>query len=142
MKSIYIIGSLRNPQIQVLQSDLTDAGYDAFASWYCAGPEADDYWQAYEKARGLSFEQARRDYAAQHVFKYDRSHLDRCDYAVLAMPAGKSGHLELGYFIGKGKPGFILLDGEPDRWDAMYAFAHRVVTSVQQLIVTLDRNPA
>jgi hypothetical protein len=39
------------------------------------------------------------------------------------MPAGKSGHLELGYAIGSGKRGFVCFDQEPDRWDVMYRFA-------------------
>jgi nucleoside 2-deoxyribosyltransferase len=39
------------------------------------------------------------------------------------MPAGKSGHLELGYVSGKGKPTYVLFDHEPERWDVMYQFA-------------------
>jgi nucleoside 2-deoxyribosyltransferase len=41
------------------------------------------------------------------------------------MPAGKSGHLELGYMIGCGKPCIIYFNEEPDddRWDVMVQFA-------------------
>ena len=58
--------------------------------------------------------------------------------AVLLLPAGKSGHLELGYVIGKGKPGYILFDDTiPDRWDVMYIFASGVFFDVESLIEEL-----
>ena len=41
--------------------------------------------------------------AAGRVFNFDKSHLDRCDAAVLALPGGKSAHLELGHMTGKWK---------------------------------------
>ena len=121
----------------MLAEMLREAGYDVFDDWYAAGPEADDYWQKYEQARGHTLSQALCGYACQHVFHYDKSHLDRCDMAVLILPAGKSGHLELGYFIGTGKPGFILLDKEPERFDAMYAFASGVFTDLSKLLVAM-----
>ena len=62
-------------------------------------------------------------YAAKHVFAFDKLHLNRCDGAVLVMPAGKSGHLELGYVSGIGKPASILFDSVPERYDVMTQFA-------------------
>jgi hypothetical protein len=50
------------------------------------------------------------------------------------MPAGKSGHLELGYFVGTGKPGFIYFDAVPDRYDVMHQFATDVFSSDEELI--------
>ena len=123
MRSIYLIGSLRNPEVPKVAETLRIAGFDVFDDWYAAGPEADDYWQQYEKARGHSFAEALQGYAAGHVYAYDREHLDRCDMGVLLMPAGKSAHLELGYMAGRGKRTFILLDKEPERYDVMYQFA-------------------
>jgi hypothetical protein len=57
-------------------------------------------------------------HAAGHAFTFDNSLLDRCGAAVLALPGGKSAHLELGYMIGSGKKGFVPFDKEPERWDA------------------------
>lgn len=126
MKSLYLIGSLRNPAVLDLAKDLRGQGFDIFDDWYGAGDRADDCWQAYENARGRNFSDALAGYAAQHVFQFDKFHLDRCDAAILLLPAGKSGHLELGYTIGKGKPGFILMDKEPERYDVMYNFSSGV----------------
>jgi nucleoside 2-deoxyribosyltransferase len=138
VKKVYLIGSLRNPAVPELAASLRDEGYEVFDDWFAAGPEADDWWQKYEKARGHNYEQALAGHAANHVFQYDKSHLDSSDAAVLVLPAGKSGHLEFGYMIGRGKPGFILLDKEPERFDVMYRFATGVVSSEDALIVALE----
>lgn len=137
MKSIYLIGSLRNPAVLDLAKDLRGQGFDVFDDWYGAGERADDCWQAYENARGRNFRDALAGYAAQHVFKFDKFHLDRCHAAILLLPAGKSGHLELGYTIGKGKPGFILMDKEPERYDVMYNFSSGVFFDKNTLFETL-----
>jgi len=134
INSLYLIGSLRNEEIPKLAQSLRkNCGLDVFDDWFAAGPEADDYWKSYEMDRGHSYAEALRGYAARHVFEFDLYHLNRCDSALLALPAGKSGHLELGYVIGSGKPGFILLDGQDTRFDVMYQFAEKVFHSEEEM---------
>lgn len=137
MKSVYVIGSLRNKRIPEVGNLLRSEGFDAFDDWYGAGEIADDAWRDYENLRGRDHATALYGYAARHVFEFDKRHLDRCDYAVLVMPAGKSGHLELGYFIGTGKPGFILFDAVPERYDVMHQFATGVFYNDADLVNTL-----
>ena len=132
-RSIYNIGSLRNPAIPSIGNDLRGLGLDVFDDWYGAGPEADDYWKVYEQGRGRSYQEALGGYAASHVFAFDKFHLDRCDMGLLVLPAGRSGHLELGYVAGSGKPTFILSD-DPERWDVMYKFATKVFFSKEEMI--------
>jgi hypothetical protein len=139
IKSLYVIGSLRNPGIPVFATALRKHGIDVFDDWFAAGPKADDHWKEYEVARGRTYPEALAGYPAGQVFRYDKSHLDRCQAAVLVLPAGKSGHLELGYFIGSGKPGFILKPADDDRWDVMYRFANKVVFSVDELVHELGK---
>lgn len=136
---VYVIGSLRNPNVPSLAEYLRTEGYEVFDDWYAAGPEADDYWQKYEVNRGHSFTEALDGHAAWHVFNYDRYHLDTSDAVVLQLPAGKSGHLEFGYAIGRGKRGFILLDKEPERFDVMYRFATRVCNTLGELTEGLQK---
>lgn len=131
---IYLIGSLRNPVVQDVAARLRLKGFDVFDDWQAAGPEADDYWQKYSNARGHSYKDALRGAAAQHVFAFDKKHLDMADIVVMVMPCGKSGHLELGYAVGQGKKGFILFDKEPERYDVMYNFATDVFFSVEELL--------
>jgi hypothetical protein len=132
IKSVYLIGSLRNEEVPKVAESLRTTGLDVFDDWYGAGPEADDYWKRYEEARGHSYIEALGGHAARHVFEFDRHHLDRCDAACLVLPAGKSGHLELGYVAGTGKPTFILLD-RPDRWDVMYQFATKIFSNPEEM---------
>jgi len=130
---IYLIGSLRNKQVPVIAKKLRENGHEVFDDWYAAGPRADDHWKEYEEKRGHTYIEALDGFAAEHVYEYDKFHLDRCGTVVLVMPAGKSGHLEFGYAIGKGKEGYILLN-DPDRWDVMYKFANGVFSNINDLL--------
>lgn len=134
---IYLIGSLRNPRVQMVGEQLRAAGWNVFDDWFAAGPEADDAWQRYEQAKGHDFVQALEGAAAEHVFHFDYEHLYTADAAVLVLPAGKSAHLELGWALGRSIPGFVLLDGEPERFDVMYKFADGVARNVGELIQML-----
>ena len=142
MKRIYIIGSLRNPKVPVLAETIRKAfgpAVEVFDDWFAAGPEADDYWKTYEQGRGRVLEQAMEGHAVNHVYRYDRIHLIRADIVVLALPAGKSGHLEFGFACGLrevlgGKACFIFREPQEERWDAMYRFADTVATGTTQLL--------
>lgn len=134
MPKVYLIGSLRNPKIPEIANKIREAGFEVFDDWYAAGPEADDKWKEYEQGRGRSYDEALNGHAATHVFQFDKRHLDDSDAVVLALPAGKSGHLELGYCLGRGTPGFILLEEGSDRWDVMYKFADGVYNHLDHLI--------
>lgn len=138
MRSLYLIGSLRNPNIPAIGQTLRAQGYDVFDDWFAGGPEADDRWKDYEKFRGHSFSEALKGYAARHTFEFDMRHLTRCDGAVLALPAGKSGHLELGWVL-RTRPGFILLD-DPSRWDVMYQLATAVCANLDDLTSAVQRH--
>lgn len=143
MKKIYLIGSLRNEVVPRLAAEIRkETNWDVFDDWFAAGPEADDYWKTYEISRGHSYSEALRGLAAQHVFEFDKHHLDTADAAVLLLPAGRSGHLELGYMAGRGRPTFILLDQsymEEGRFDVMYNFATEVFEKKEDLINVLRK---
>ena len=64
-KVIYLIGSLRNPEVPVLGRRLREVGFDVFDDWFAAGPIADDSWQDYEKGRGRSYNDALKSFAVQ-----------------------------------------------------------------------------
>ena len=120
LKVLYLIGSLRNPEVPKIGNMLREVGFEVFDDWYGAGEIADDSWQKYEQGRGRSYGGALHGLASKQIVGFDYTHLQRCDGAVLVMPAGKSGHMELGLVMGQGKPGFVLFNGEPERWDQMY----------------------
>lgn len=135
--TIYLIGSLRSPTVPEIGNRLRGEGYDVFDDWHAAGPIADDSWQEYENIRGHTYIEALQGYAAKHVFAFDLFHLNRADAGVLVMPAGKSGHLELGFLAGKGKKTYILFNEVPERYDVMYQFAEGVFFDYSDLETAL-----
>lgn len=108
---------------------------EVFDDWYAAGPEADDYWKEYELARGRGYTEALKGHAARHVFEFDKHHLDTSSHALLVLPAGKSGHMELMYAqYGVGAHTAILLDPVDVRWDVMYQFVPTILQSEKDVV--------
>ncbi len=134
MYDIYLAGSLRNPDIVEIHKLLKkETGLRVFSDWHAVGPEADDHWKTYYQSMGLTYRQALQAPASRNVYEFDKYYIDQCPIMVLALPAGKSGHLELGYHLGKDKKGYILLDNTADRWDVMYQFASGVTADIEEL---------
>lgn len=135
---VYLIGSLRNPNIPQIANRLRkDAGARVFDDWFAAGPEADDEWKRYEQARGRPYVDAICGAHAWNVFEFDYEHLREADAVVLAMPAGKSGFMELGWALGREKPGAILLAPGEDRWDVMFRFADLITEDFDEIVAWL-----
>jgi hypothetical protein len=135
-KVVYIAGALKNPRIPVIAQKLEElTGYEVFADWFSPGPDADTCLREYIKTRNpnAGIKEALASYAAQHVFNFDREHIDRSDALVAVAPFGKSAALELGYVAGQGKPTFVLFEEEPERYDIMFLFATGIVTNVDEL---------
>ena len=136
--NLYLIGSLRNPTVPQVANKLREHGYDVFDEWHAAGPAADDEWQKYCTNRGFTYKDALAGRTAQNTFTFDRAYLDLADAAVMVLPAGKSAHLELGYVRGSGKPAFILLNGEVDRYEVMPNVASAVCYDMGELLFQLQ----
>lgn len=135
---IYLIGSLRNPRIPLIANELRSWGHEVFDDWFAAGPTTDDDWQRYETIRGRSYKEALYGEHARDVFEFDKAHLMLSDTCVLALPAGKSGHLEFGWMMGLGKRGYVLFEREPERYDVMNQFATGVCFSMEELRQCLE----
>ncbi|HJX05792.1 MAG TPA: hypothetical protein VJ461_03715 [Candidatus Nanoarchaeia archaeon] len=140
-KVVYIIGALKNWKVIDLANKLSKEfpKCEFFCSWITPGPEADEYLRKYGKKRGLNYKETLQDWGAKHVFDFDKTHLNRSDIVIMLMPCGKSGHLELGYSIGKGKLGYVLFPKEPKRIDVMYQFAADLFFNTDDLIGELRK---
>jgi hypothetical protein len=136
---VYLIGSLRNPEVPKVAKILRDRGLDVFDDWHAGGEKADEEWMKYEQGRGRDYHEALDGHAAKHTFEYDKFHLDRAHVGVMVAPCGKSGHLELGYLLGQGKPGYIYMEHDPERWDVMVLFATKVVRTVNGLVAEMEQ---
>jgi hypothetical protein len=135
---VYIISSLKNKRVIDVANALEQHGVTPFTDWFCSGPDADDHLRDTYKARGKSYIDAMASPAVENIWQFDKLWLDRSDAAVLVMPCGKSGHLELGYAIGKGKPAYILFDEAPERIDVMHRYATGLCFSMEALIEVLN----
>ena len=62
--NIYLIGSLRNPEVPLISDKLRKEGYEVFDDWYAAGEKADDNWRDYEQQRGRTYVEALSGLAA------------------------------------------------------------------------------
>lgn len=75
---------------------------------------------------------------AKEGFDFDFNAMRWADACVLVMPCGRSAHLEAGWFVGAGKPCFILLeDGEPE---LMYAMTKPCI-DIDEVIAELTKAP-
>ncbi len=133
---LYLIGSLRNEKIPKLAVKLREENphMEVFDEWYSAGPIADDSWKEHQLSKGLDYQSALMGYAAKNVFAFDKRHLDRSSHALLVLPAGKSGHMEIMYAAyGVGAKTAILLDPEDVRWDVMYQFIPTILNNDEEV---------
>jgi len=138
---IYIIGSLRNKNVPIIANKIRKINkeWEIFDSWVAPGPHADDYLRDYAKAKGLTYKETLKDWAATHIFAFDQKHIKRATDLVMVMPAGKSGHLELGWGMGRKKRGYILFDKEPKRVDIMYQFVTDIFFNFEELSEELKK---
>ena len=131
---IYVIGSLSGPKVEEVADRLREEGFDAFDQWRAA---KGDFWADYAIRKKLPFKEALKLDFVETAFQFDLKYLKACSAAVLVMPAGRSGGLELGWVLGQGKPGYILYDGEPERPDLMAKLATEVFFNIEDLIKEL-----
>lgn len=139
---IYIVGSLRNGNVPQIANKLRSVNpqWEIFDSWFAPGPHADDFLRDYCKGKNMNYKQTLKDWAATHIFAFDKKHIDRSTDVVMVMPAGKSGHLELGYARGRGKRAYILFAEEPKRVDVMYQFATDIFFQFDELVAELKKH--
>lgn len=137
--SVYLMGSLANDNIPFVGNKIRELGFEAIDDWWSPGPLADSYLKHYAKIRNLNYKQTLQTHAAKHIFEFDKGLIDRADVGVLVMNAGKSAHIELGYLIGTGKPGFILFNGIPSKIDIMYQFCENIFFDVDDLLIELKK---
>lgn len=135
-KKIYVASSWRN----LMQPDVVDLlRFQGHEVYDFKNPREGDkgfHWSEIDPQwKGWSPDEFRDSLdhpVAVRGFKSDFDAMKWAGVGVLVMPCGRSAHLEAGYFVGAGKPLYILLsDGEPE---LMYAMATRLCVDTLELV--------
>lgn len=145
---VYVASSWRNYQQPDVVEALRKAGHEVYDfrhphmgpgrrgvgfQWSAIDPN----WQLWSPAQ---FIEALEDQRAIDGCSSDLAGLMWADACVLVMPCGRSAHLELGYMLGAGKLGIVLLsDGEPE---LMYRLAHHLCLDVEEVLAKLKQHEA
>lgn len=152
-RRIYLASSWRNPIQPDVLAALRAAGHEVydfrnpapgqkgFAWRDCGGIAAQDGPGTGAKTIPSYMEAIRSERAADG-FAFDKAALDWCDTCVLALPCGRSAHLELGYAAGQGKDTYVLLHEDKFEPELMYLLNTDICTDVQEIIdLMADRQP-
>jgi hypothetical protein len=146
---LYVASSWRNLLQPSIVADLRVLGHEVYDfrhppggdhlgfSWSDVDPEWPS-WSAEQYVAALDHP------IAVAGFDSDFGAMEWADAGVLVLPCGRSAHLEAGYFVGAGKPLWILLDETEFKPDAghhvtelMYRMATGIFTTIDDLMRAL-----
>jgi hypothetical protein len=140
MNKVYVMGSLRNPEIITVANAIEAAGHLTYAAWHSPGPGADEHWKEHAQGRGRTYLQELEGPHVRMVFNNDKHWLDWANIAPLVLPAGRSAYCELGYMRGKGSRTIALLgEPNPERWDIMLRFAEEIYPTIDDVLKALAK---
>jgi hypothetical protein len=112
---LYVASSWRNPYQQNIVGLLRQAGHEVYDFQHPPGgdhlgfswSDVDPGWRQWDAA---SYIEALEHPIAIAGFDSDFDAMQDADGCVLVLPCNRSAHIEAGYFVGAGKPLWILLD--------------------------------
>lgn len=140
-KRIYLASSWRNPAQPSLVSALRTAGHEVYDFKNPAPNNTGFSWTQidpnYKNWTPDQFRAALAHPVSQLGFAHDYGAMQWADVFVLALPCGKSAHLELGWALGRGIPSYVLMS-EKDEPELMYLLGATIVTSLPELLAVLD----
>lgn len=137
-RRIYVASSWRNPVQPEIVGDLRAAGHKVYdfrnprpGDHGFAWSEIDPHWLAWKPE---PFRDALGHPVAVEGFLSDFEAMQWADTFVLALPCGRSAHLEAGWAIGQGKPTAILLHEEKFEPELMYRMADLLAVETLEVI--------
>lgn len=141
-RRVYVASSWRNLQQPEIVAALRTEGHEVYDFRNPAPGNAGFRWTAVDSDAAnwtpLRYATLVTEHpVAAHGFVLDKAALDWCDTCVLALPCGRSAHLEAGYAIGQGKQVVVLLHEDKFEPELMYLLADQIVMSIGDLLVYL-----
>ena len=144
---VYVASSWRNPTQKLVVERLRTEGcevYDFRAPDVQGGTEGGFHWSEIDadwKAwTPEHYREALEHPLAVHGLGRDLAGMEWADACVMVQPCGVSAAMELGYMLGRGKIGLVLLDGG-DRFEPelMFRLAHHLCLTLDEVVVKLSR---
>lgn len=126
MKKIYVASSWRNPNQPEVVAALRSAGFEVYDFKNPAPGDHGFGWKqtGHDPAAGVDAAKMRamlESPAAVRGFGFDATACAEADACVLALPCGRSAHLEAGWISGRGKP-VVVYAPRIDEPELMYKF--------------------
>lgn len=145
MPSIYIVGSLQNiPEIQAFaetlrkQEHIIANNIEIIDYWTSQGSTLDIEFANYAHDRNWDYSKALSNPIARNACRVDREMIEGAFGVILLHPCGKSGHLELGYAIGRGKvTAIVRTSPEFEKVDIMDNLATFIVDTPRDFVESI-----
>jgi hypothetical protein len=137
---LYVASSWRNPGQPLVVRALRNVGHEVYDFHHPRPGDEGFHWRDidpdWQRWSPDQFREALTHGLAVRGLGFDFKGMRWADACVMVQPCGRSAHLELGWFVGAGKPAFVLLadDQEPE---LMLALATRLCLDVSELLETL-----
>ncbi len=149
---VYVASSWRNEQLDEVVATLILDGHEIHDFREVSGfqwSDIDSDWQNWTESQ---YREALEHSLAQEGYDSDMEGIMWADAVLLVQPCGPSAHLELGWAMGNGKWGIVLLDFEPrvrhdesgfmlirhGEPDLMYKMADRVCANLAEVRIALQ----
>lgn len=148
---LYVASSWRNALQPSIVVDLRQLGHEVYDFRHPPGGDHLGFSWSDVDPEWVSWTPERYRGALDHPiavagFESDFGAMDWADGCVLVLPCGRSAHLEAGWFVGAGKPLWILLDPEEFGEDLghhvtelMYRMATGIFTTIDELLAATNR---
>jgi len=138
---IYVASSWRNKRHPIVVDFLRDYGHEVFDFRRPEPGNVGFHWSEidpmWEMRVPAVFRLALTTPSAKKGFQADLGGMEWADACVLLLPCGRSAHLEAGWFVGQGKPCYILLPEEGFEPELMYKLATGIYVNVDELVHAL-----
>jgi hypothetical protein len=145
-RRIYLASSWRNPQQPELVTTLRAEGHEVYDfrnppggsgfGWEQLDPDWNRDAPAGQTSVWTYLDMIDHPVAVEG-FTADLTAMEWADTFVLALPCGRSAHLEAGWACGRGVPTAILLGEDPMEPELMYRLANVPCASIESLVLWL-----
>jgi hypothetical protein len=144
MAKVYVASSWRNPAQPRIVTMLRDFGHAVYdfrdpphgQGGFFSSHTLDPHWRQWSTEQ---YRDALNMEIAEAGYRSDVDAMEWADACVLVWPCGRSAYLEAGWFVGKGKPVYLLIhDGEQP--ELMVKMCTAICVSWSELLAALAGN--